>query len=343
MASRPISIIQQRWLDFYDLDSPQRLVYLIRYAPGLPPRPLPNPELKAQRLEWIWLNYLYFTERMDWLADDTLPCLDLLTGTEIFAEAFGCPVHRPPDNNPFALPCVRSAAEAGRLAVPTLDAPPLALVFELADELARRAGPQALFRLVDLQSPMDVAALIWEKSDFYAALLTDPPAVFELVEKVKALQFAFLDEWFCRYGRQCIAHYPEYYMPQGVTLSVDEIGVVSGKLFQQYFLPELQAFSLRYGGLGMHCCANARHQWAHFKQIPNLRLLNLNQPGRALIDAYPYFARFTCQWHYDQSLEPRPPLDWLAELPKDVHLVVDVTAQSKDEALRLADQLGSLA
>ena len=129
----------------------------------------------------------------------------------------------------------------------------------MADELFRRAGPGTLFCLVDLQSPLDVAALIWEKNDFYAALLENSAAVTGLVEKVKKLQFTFLDEWFRRYGREFIAHYPDYYMPQGVTLSVDEIGSVSGMMFLKYFLPDLCQFSERDGGLGIHCCANPRH------------------------------------------------------------------------------------
>jgi hypothetical protein len=276
---------------------------------------------------------------MGWLEDDTLPHLDMLTGTEIFAEAFGCAVYRPVDNNPFALPCVRNAVEAEQLRVPSLDVPPLRLVFEMADELARRAGPGALFRLVDLQSPMDVAALIWKKTDFYAALLQNPETVMGLVEKVKDLQFAFLDEWFRRYGREFIAHYPDYYMPYGVTLSVDEIGAVSGKMFLKYFLPDLNQFAEHYGALGMHCCANARHQWQHIKEIRDLRMLNINSQGETLKEAYPFFAGFTCQWHYDQSTEPMAPREWLSHIAPDTHLVLDIWAETKEEALQVSEEL----
>lgn len=339
MPDQAIQIRKQRWVDFYDLSSPYRMVFLIRYAPDLPARPLPNPERKLERIEWIWQNYTYHMQRMEWLEDDSLPCLDMLTGTELFAEAFGCPVYRPDDNNPFALPCVRNAQEAGKLQVPSLEAPPLALVFEMADELARRAGPGALFRLVDLQSPLDVAALIWEKTDFYIAMLENPDAVLGLVEKVKTLQFTFLDEWFRRYGPEFIAHYPDYYLPRGVTLSVDEIGAVSGKMFVKYFLPDLNLFSERYGGLGIHCCANARHQWEHFKKITGLRLLNINHQGDTLRAAYEYFANFVPQWNYDQSPELLDPLDWLREIPEGAHIVLDFNAASKDQALQISEKL----
>ena len=216
----------------------------------------------------------------------------------------------------------------------------------MADELARRAGPGALFRMVDLQSPMDVAALIWDKTDFYAALLENPEAVTDLVEKVKTLQFNFLDEWFRRYGREFIAHFPEYYLPQGVTLSVDEIGAVSGKMFLKYFLPDLNQFSERYNGLGIHCCANARHQWEHFKKISGLRLLNIYNRADILREAYPFFADFVAQWHIedeDTSPVPLAPLGWLKEIPANAHFVLDVTADSREHALQLSEELSALA
>ena len=122
--------------------------------------------------------------------------------------------------------------------------------------------------------------MLWNKLDFYPALVKHPDAVERLVGKIAGLQFAFLDEWYRRYGTDFIAHFPEYYMPFGVTLSVDEIGAVSPKMFPQYFLPHLEQFSGRYGGLGLHCCANARHQWENLKKVPGVRLLNLvNQGG----------------------------------------------------------------
>lgn len=329
---------KQHWLECYDLASPRRVVVVIRYAPELPARPLPTPERVPERLEWIWQNYTYHLRRMDWLEDDTLPCLDMLTGTEIFAEAFGCRILYPVDNNPAPFPLIHSTAEAEALQTPSLDAPPLQRVFRMADELARRAGPEALFRLVDMQCPLDVAAMMWDKLDFYPALVRAPQAVLNLSAKIAALQTAFLDEWYRRYGREFIAHYPEYYMPQGVTFSVDEIGAVSGKMFLQFFLPHLDQFSARYGGLGIHCCANARHQWEHLRRIKGLRMLNINNQGGMVKEAYSFFADRVAQWHYDQSPRPMEALEWMNAIPAQAHMVLDLGAGSRDQALQLCEQ-----
>jgi hypothetical protein len=283
-------------------------------------------------------NYTWQLSRTEWLDDDTVPCLDLLTGTELFAEAFGCPVHRPSDNNPFALPRVRSAAEADRLAVPSLDVQPLARVFDMADELRRRAGTGAVVRLPDLQSPLDVAALIWDKESFYPALLEEPEAATRLTAKVRALQFAFLDEWFARYGRPAIAHFPDYLLPRGVSLSVDEVGALGPEMFDHFVAPELAAFSARYGGLGIHCCAHARHQWDGFARVPGLLLLNLSQPEPVVRQAYPRFAAVAPQWHGGWAAGADP-VRWESELPPRARVVIDVTATSRDEALALSDTL----
>ncbi len=338
MTESAIQSRKQRWLDLYNLSGPRRVAYLIRYAPELPPRPLPFPDRVPERIEWIWQNYEYHLRRMDWLPDDTVPYLDMLTGTEIFAEAFGCRILYPVDNNPAPFPLIHSVAEADALRVPSLDTPAIRRVFEMADKLSRRAGPGALFRLVDMQCPLDVAAMMWDKLDFYPALVKHPEVVASLVEKITALQFSFLDEWYCRYGTEFVAHYPDYYMPCGVTLSVDEIGAVSGKMFLQYFLPHLNRFSERYGGLGIHCCAHARHQWEHLRKVKRLRLLNINNQGKMVEEAYSFFADFVAQWNYDQSPIPRGPLEWMEEIPVDAHVVLDINVNSRAEALKASEQ-----
>lgn len=333
----PIQMRQQRWQQLTDFNAEPTHVFLIALRDQFPDRPLPHPDQRKARIEWAWRKYQEQVERTAWLDDDAVPYLDVYTGTEIFAEAFGCAVHRPDDNMPFALPAVGSAAEAARLKVPDLDTPGLALLFEIADELRRRGGPAATMKMVDIQSPMDICALIWEKRDFYVALLETPEAVKELAEKVQALMTAFLDEWFRRYGLDFVAHYPDYYMPAGITLSEDEVGAVSRELFVNLFLPELAALSQRYGGIGMHCCAHARHQWRHFLEVPGLKVLNLVQPPPVLRDAYEFFAPHVVQMH--SWCGDGDVLAWAQTLPTNSRVVIQAQAEDRAEAEKLAAAL----
>lgn len=320
----------------------EQYVFLIHYNDFSFPDPtLLWPSKKEERIEWAWKTYKRQMEQAEWLSDDMVPSLNVATGTEIFAEALGCKVYRPEDNMPFALPMITNPKEAAKLKSPELEESSLMLLFDIADELKRRAGDGAILKLVDIQSPMDIVAQIWDKADLFISMIEEPELVKETAGKVRKLFFSFVDEWFSRYGREFIAHYPYYYMPQGMTLSEDEVGSVSTDMFEEFFLDELNEISARYGGLGMHCCADARHQWDNFKKIDDLRLLNLVQPDGLVREAYTYFGPHVAHMHSPTGtgrsdlMTGHMPND----LPEGVKVVIQVDAETEEEALRLSEQL----
>ena len=339
MITATLQARKARWCALYAQTGVPRHVFMIN-APAntpLPPRPLPWPAKKQERIEWAWAQYCRQREWSECLDDDAVPFLDMYTGTEIFAEAFGCAIVRPEDNMPFALPLISNAGDVAKVRVPELRDSPLMELFEMADELRRRAGDDALVKMVDIQSPMDIAALIWDKNDFFVAMLEEPEAVKALADAVRQLLTAFLDAWFARYGREFSAHFPTYYMPDGLTLSEDEVGSVSVENFAEFFLPELVLLSERYGGLGMHCCANARHQWDSFRKIPGLRVLNICQSREVTDAAYPYFAPYVVQTH--GNYPDGDPWNWPAQLPAGARVIFEINAATRDEALTLAARM----
>ena len=340
---REIEARKERWRRFLQPGSggAPEFMFLIRFSGEDPARPPLWPQNRKERIEWAWKVYEKQQERAGWLRDDAVPCLQVSTGTEIFAEAFGCPVHRREGDMPFALPLIRSAGEVASMRAPELSSSSLDYLFEMADELRRRAGPEAVMRLVDIQSPMDIAALIWEKVGFMMAMVEAPEAVKELTARVGDLLKSFLDEWFRRYGTDYVAHYPDYFMEGGITLSEDEVGAVSAEMFAEFFRDELVAFSERYGGIGIHCCAHARHQWDHFRTIPGLRLLNLNQPHRVLAEAYDFFDTGIAQMHYGYERK-RGFESWPQEHPQNRRIVYETTVKSREEAAAAAERFNAM-
>lgn len=337
-----ISGRKQRWTDFLSMDKPSRHLFLIHFDEEDLPATVFCPNKKNERIEWAWKVYNKQMEHLHWLDDDRVPCLNglsVFTGTEIFAQAFGCKVHCPDNNMPFALPKVHNATEAAAVKVPDWSSTPLTDLFDMADELRRRAGKDTVLKLPDIQSPMDIAALIWDKNDFYIAMIDEPEAVKELALKVRQLLTSFLDAWFDRYGKSFIAHHPDYYMSYGITLSEDEVGIVNQDMFREFFLPELVELSNHFGAIGIHCCATADHQWANFKSVPALKLLNLNPPVEKRGEAYKFFAKNTAQWHYFAvDSTTNIPLA-LNSIPENARIVIDVNAASKDEAMSLSEKL----
>lgn len=320
---------KQRWIDFYRLDGKKKFLLMAEY-----PKPGPMPPLwyenRRRRVDWalrIWENAM---EDMASVRDDRVPSLYVTTGTEIFAEAMGCPVHYSQDSPPFALPCAGSAAEAAALKTPRWEETRLALLFEMADEMRQKAGTDAVFRMPDIQSPLDIAALVWNKQSFYPALIEEPDAVREFVQKIKQLLTGFLDAWFSRYGTAYVAHCPENYMEGGMCLSEDEIGAISPAMFREFVLPSLSELSLRYGGLSMHCCADSERQWENLKTVPGLKLLNLYRPIESGKNGWRVFAGVCAQ--YPVPCGSGEMETWQAQYPDGAHAVLTIDAADQDEA-----------
>jgi hypothetical protein len=309
----------------------------------MPPMPPLWPDKVAERVERRWAEYEVMCRKARLVDDDRVPHIKNITGTEIFAEAFGCRVHRPADSNPFALPRVHTPAEADALAVPEVGASSLAYLFDIADELRRRGGPEAIMGPVDIQSPMDVVALIWDKSDLFVAMVEAPEAVKALAEKVRMLLVAFFDEWFRRYGTTFVAHYPGYVMHGGITASVDEVGSVSDEMFREFFRDELVALSQRFGGLGVHCCADARHQWGNFRDLAGLKLINHNvpptrKPAEYIPDSLRFYGGAVAQMPIGWTPDG-PPETWPTQFPEGSRVVFEVPAKDAVEAASIAARL----
>ena len=322
---------KKRWNAALNNEPDSKNIIIIKYDERISERPLPFPENLSKRIDWSERFYHKLMEQTTWLHDDRIPALNVYTGTETFAEAFGCKVHYPSNDNPFALPLITTAKEAANLKIPNLWDTRITELFEIARTLRNRTDKNAVLKMPDIQSPMDITALIWEKTSLFMALLDEPEAVKELSHKVYILLTQFLDEWFKEFGREFVAHCPDYYMEYGVTLSEDEVGVVSSNVFMESFYDELKELSERYGKIGMHCCANSRHQWANFAKIPNLCLLNLVQPHEIIKEAYPFLKDVCAQMH---SSYGEGDIDsWKQQLPKDARIVFCLDAATREDAI----------
>jgi len=174
-------------------------------------------------------------------------------------------------------------------------------------------------------------------------MVETPDAVRALAAKVRGFMESFFAEWFKRYGTTFVAHYPDYVMHGGITMSVDEVGAVSEEMFREFFRDELIGLSHRFGGLGVHCCADARHQWANFRELPGLRLINHNAPpardaGLYMRDALRFYggrvAQMPVGWTPDGA-----PETWPAQFPEGTRVVFEVWADDAASAAAVAGRL----
>lgn len=227
-------------------------------------------------LDWGEEHYRLAYEHHAKGLDDNVPSGFVHTGTELFAAAFGCPVEQPSGSLPFALPCVETSRDADRVRVPELDAPPLDRVWAYAEGLRARLGPDAPIRVPDMQSPFDIAALIWRKEEMFYAMHDEPESVLRLVDLCCDFLIAFLAEYERRLGPVNLMHFPFIFAPReiGAWVSEDEAGALSPEAFERFCLPSLIRLSQAMGGFNFHCCADADHQWPHFLKVPELHGVN---------------------------------------------------------------------
>lgn len=227
------------------------------------------PEIVAHYQRWRALS--------DAAGDDTVPFASLMTGTHLYAICFGATPHFYPDNNPYAAPLVADAAAADRLAAPQLEScRPLMRVLELAQAVRRELGPDVTLGPPDMQTGFDTACILWDKSDLLCAMAENPDAVQRLAGKCAGLLQAFIAAYRREFGNVTFGHCPNTWTPPecGPWVSNDECGIMSRDMFETFCLPELLELSRRFGSLGMHCCANAQHQFAAFRRIPGFYAFN---------------------------------------------------------------------
>jgi hypothetical protein len=311
---------KKRWCDFYA----GKIQTLTLISMDYGERIFPSPDNMDKFFDYVVHKYNVQMDCLQWLDDDRVPCISAGMGTDNFAHAFGCPVVYPGNNNPFTKPIVFSAAEAAKIKKPKLEDSSLMEIIEYAHKL-KKAAPGALLQLTDVQSPLDIAALIWDKTDFFISLYDEPEAVKDLVAMCCEVLTEFFDLWFKTFGKEFIAHFPDYYMPYGITLSEDEIGSISSAQFMEFSYPSLCKLSQHFGGrIGIHCCANAKHQWNALKTVPGLVMLNLIQPANIVKEASVFFKDTVCQI-YDMNQN--------GFIDPNARVVLQDYANSKNDAL----------
>jgi len=240
-------------------------------------------------------DYQRQVKMLEALGDDAVPLAPLSTGTHVYAAAFGCRVHTYTDNNPAAMPLVRTAAEADALQMPDVwKSPTLYRVFELAHAVQRELGQEAPVGSPDAQTGFDTACLVWNKQDLYLAMMDrqDKEAVKRLTQKCSRLLQTFWIELRREFPTIAPCHCPPVWTPpeSAPQVSNDECGSMSAAMFEEFCLPELVDLSRTFGGLGMHCCADAEHQFALFNRIPGFQYFNRVAARRGYLPLLDHFA-----------------------------------------------------
>jgi len=310
------------------------------YHPPLVPLKEPGDytlsrEPVSKWVPWVVENYRRTIESLERHGDDNVPTARLSTGTQIYANAFGCRVHIPPDDSPCARPLVSCAAEADRLEAPDIwKTPCLHRVFELGDAVRRELGRDVDLGPCDVQTGFDTACLIWEKSDLLCSMALDPSAVKRLAGKCALLLKTFLAALRKEFPTMNPCHCPGTWVPPelGPWVSNDEAGAMSPAMFEEFCLPELDDLSRTFGGVGMHCCADAEHQFPSFRAIRGFYGFNRVKAKRGYLPLLEHFAGPKAPVHCLAWVSDEEIGQLVTRAPKGTRFVFQHTGAENDDA-----------
>lgn len=297
---------------------------------------------------WVAEDYRRQVAMHEALGDDAVPHARIATGTHIYAAAFGCEVHRFPNDNPCAKPLLSSAAESDILDIPDIwKVPVLYRIFELARAVQDELGSDVFLGPPDMQSGFDTAALIWNKTDFLCALLDDHDShsAQRLVAKCAALLKTFLIEFRKEFPKCSPCHCPLVWAPpeMGPWLSNDECGALSTSTFEEFCLPELVDLAQTFGGLGMHCCADAEHQFESFKKIPGFYAFNRVSARKGYAPLLDHFTGPTAPVHVLAWIPDDDIAYLVRNAPEGTRFIFNLCGTTMEEARIWLDKMRGIA
>jgi len=220
---------------------------------------------------------------------DYVPYLDPFEGVTIMAEAFGCPVEYPKDNDPaIAKPIISRPEDVYDIKKPEMDNPVFQRVFETLKHWQEKTRGIIPLANTDPQSPLDVASLIWKTDDFLVACYTNKKEVHYLMD---LLTESFIE--FYTAQREMIRNnaYPVHTFPlvgsnDGIAVSDDQVVLMTPDLYREFGVPSLEKISEAFGGIYYHSCGD----WGPFMDdvlsIKGLRAINGHMSPRELKPEY---------------------------------------------------------
>jgi hypothetical protein len=128
----------------------------------------------------------------------------------------------------------------------------------------------------------------------------------------------------------------------GPWLSNDECGAFGVELFEEYCLPELVELSKTFGGIGMHCCADAEHQFESFRKIPGFYAFNRFKAKRGYLPLLDQFQGIEAPVHVLASLDDEEVRLLLSAAEPGTRFIFNYYAEGMSDAQDWLDRMRSI-
>jgi hypothetical protein len=211
------------------------------------------------------------------LRGDFVPCLSPALGVVGIPSAFGCEVVWWEDNFPSVKPLpLESPRQVYEIPRPTISSGELGRVLDYTRFFIDKTGGRLPIRLMDIQGPLDSAALVMGHTEFFSATRTHPAEARHLLRMITdfTIECARAQRDIVR--ARGVEFVPSLFQPwipdgHGISVSNDASVMISAEEHDEFCLPYLNRISGAFGGLYVHSCGNWLHQMPSLARVRNLR------------------------------------------------------------------------
>ncbi len=209
--------------------------------------------------------------------------------------------------------------------------------------------PEIPITIPDNQSPNDVLTSLLSSEEAMVGMFTEPDAIHGMLKAITQsiidLNRHMKEEIRCFGGFQCAK-----YLPFGMHVSDDNAAFLSPDTYRDFSKPYNEMLAEAFGGIAFHCCMGHEqniHNMAQTRGFMGLdampdynrkELILSEVAGRGVWNVYNYGYAIREERRLKQSDEA-----WLKELidasMDKCGLIVNVYADKRDDALRLADRM----
>ena len=197
-------------------------------------------------------------------------------GTTSTAEFFGNKATKPSGCNKWIEPIIYNIDDIKKIVLQPSNSLDVNKAYKLWDSVSKKLNTKNLTSsFIDIQGPLNTAALIWEQTDFMMAMYDHPKKVHQVLEIITYKLIDIVKEMISSKMNVEAPLWPYIWLPQdiGVGITEDYMPLLSPELYKEFGIPYLKLFAKHFEGIFIHCCG--QFNW----HIDNLAKSGINIIG----------------------------------------------------------------
>lgn len=210
--------------------------------------------------------------------DDTVLCLHPLGGAQGWiVEAFGGKTEWFNDRPPYQHPIITEVRQIDNLRLDFGKSDLYNNIFRQMRFFRKIVGDKIPIGAPDVQSPVDVASMIFDYTGLVYAMIDEPQRVHALMRMVTdaIIQACHAFKKEMTYSLSAAFN---WWLPRGIFLADDLQAVLNADLYREFAVPYNEIMAAEFGGLGLHSCGRIMQNIENVVNTKGLFVFNTHDP-----------------------------------------------------------------